>query len=134
MHAIFMPYGERRGVEIFFRDLEAQKFLLPFDNGKGHYVNGTVRVLPFGFVEYIFPKGYADQVLHTLDFDQNPYGAMTKFIRFFANKFLKSEKIPKYKKDKYFLWIKDNISIIPIGIKKDVDLYDDLVKANHEAL
>ena len=134
MHVIFMPYGERRELELLFRDMECQKFLLPFDDGKGRYISGAVRVLPFGFIEYVFPKEYADQVLHTLDFNGNPYGVMTKFIQFFARKFLKSEKIPKYKKDKYFLWIKNNISIIPVGVRYDGVIFDELVKAKHEAI
>ena len=134
MHVIFIPYGERRELEIFFRDLEAQKFLLPFDNGKGHYIHGAVRMLPFGFVEYVFPKEYADQVLHTLDFKNNPYGALTNYIKPLIRKFLKCEKIPKYKEDKYFLWIKDHISVIPIGVRYDGVIFDKLVNANHEAL
>lgn len=125
MHAIFIPYGKRSEVELLLRDMEAQKHLLIMTKGEeksGRYIQGQVRLLPFGVYEYIFPKEDMDVVLHTLDFDSNRY-RLGKLKLAFIRKIVSCEKIPEYKKDKYYLWIKENVTIIPIGVRYDDDGY-----------
>ena len=75
-----------------------------------------------------------DAVLYTLDFDVRRYN-VSKLILTFIRKFINCEKIPTYKKDKHYLWIKDNVNIIPIGVRYDrLDFYDELIKKTHEAI
>jgi hypothetical protein len=133
MHAIFMPYGKRAEVELLLRDMEAQKHFLPFKEGGGCWIQGVIRSLPFGVYEYIFPRADKDLVLHTLDFDSNRY-SLNKIVLSFIRKAIKADAIPQYEKTKHFLWIKDNVNIIPIGIREDIDFYDKALDKNHEAL
>lgn len=127
MHAIFIPYGKRSEVELLLRDMEAQKHLLTLrkteEKTKGLWIQGQIRLLPFGIVEYVFPKEDMDLVLNTLDFQTDRYelGNIKKLI---LQKIVKCEPIPEYKKDKNYLWIKDNVNIIPIGIRHDTDITD----------
>jgi len=133
MHVVFMPYGTRSEVELLLRDMESQSYWLPFKEGGGIWIKGAVRILPFGVYEYIFPRASADVVLNTLIFDKDVYN-LGKSVLFFIRKFIKCEAIPEYKQEQKFIWVKDNVNIIPIGIRKDIDLFDDLVKSTHEAL
>lgn len=134
MHFIFMPYGKRSEVELLLRDMEAQKHFLKNTDGTGQWIQGQVRLLPFGVVEYVCPQEDGDTVLHTLDFDTNRY-SLNNFMFYFIRKFIKSEAIPKYKTDKHYLWIKDNVNIIPIGVRYDrLDFFDELIKKTHEAI
>jgi hypothetical protein len=139
MHAIFIPYGKRTEVELLLRDMEAQKHILPCTKGeekKGIYIQGQVRLLPFGVCEYVCPKEDMDVVLHTLDFDKDRYklGDVKKFI---LRKMIKCEVIPEYKKEKQFLWIKQNVNIIPIGVIYDGEITDpsgEMQGWTHEAI
>jgi hypothetical protein len=133
MHAIFIPYGSRQEVEVLLRDMEAQKFFMPFKEGGGIMINGQIRVLPFGIYEYCFPKESADLVLHTLDFDTNRY-SISRIILMSLGKMIKCEHVPKYSKEKYYLWIKENVNIIPLGVRYDGEIYDDFLKKTHEAI
>lgn len=133
MHVIFMPYGKRSEVELLLRDMEAQKHFMPFKEGGGVWIQGQIRILPFGVYEYVFPKEDKDLVLHTLDFDSNRY-SLNKFILSFLRKFIKADGIPNYEKNKNFLWIKDNVNIIPIGIRADGEIFDTIVNKTHEAI
>ena len=73
MHAVFIPYGHKRLVETFLRDIEAQKYNLKLTSPEGKessiMIEGQLRVLPFGFYEHIFPKEYMNEVLTTLNFE-----------------------------------------------------------------
>ena len=122
MHFIFIAYGKRSEVELLFRDMEAQKHQLKLYKGKKTktiWMQGQVRLLPFGVYEYICPKEDADIVLHTLDFTQDRY-SLGKLKLGVLRKLIKCEKIPKYKTDHHYLWIKENVTIIPLGIRKDL--------------
>jgi len=133
MHAGFIPYGKRSEVELLLRDMEAQKHFLINTDGTGQWIQGQVRCLPFGVYEYVFPKEDLDIVLHTLDFDGNRYG-INNFILYFIRKFVRFDKIPNYKKEKNYLWVKDNVNIIPLGIRADAEIFDDLINKTHEAI
>lgn len=127
MHFAFIPYGSRQEVELLLRDMEAQKFYLPMRKDKENKqipIQGTIRQMPLGVYEYIFPKEYLDMVLNTLGEDKNPYG-MKGFIFSIIKKFYKLQKVPEYKKEKYFLWIRDNVAIIPLGIREDGETTED---------
>jgi len=138
MHAIFIPYGDRTCVELMLRNMEAQKHKLKmWKDGKEKtiWINGHVRILPFGVVEYCFPREDGDAVLHTLDFDTNRYG-LTFIIRF-LRKLIRCDKVPKYKKDNQYLWIRDHVNVIPIGVKEDGDIVDPIEEYRgwtHEAI
>ena len=133
MHVVFMPYGKRSEVELLLRDMEAQKHFLKFKEGSGVWIQGQVRFLPFGVYEYVMPKEDKDVVLHTLIDYKDRYG-IGGFVLSFIRKMIKCEAIPEYKKDKNYLWIKDNVNIIPIGIREDAEILDPLTKTTHEAI
>ncbi len=126
MHFAFIPYGKRSEVELFFRDLEAQKhYMKMFKDGveKKIAIQGQLRLLPFGICEYVFPKEDADLVLHTMINEMNRYKVSTMILRTIA-KFLKLQKIPEYKKTAQYLWIKDNVNIIPLGVRYDEEIVE----------
>ena len=127
MHAVFIPYGMRSHVERFLRDMEAQKMKLPIWKGKEKtyiWIDGQVRQLPFGFYEYVFPKENRDLILTTLDFDKKcPYkldGLKMKLFR----KITSCKKVKKFDNSNKFLWIKDFVSIIPVGEREDGEFTD----------
>ncbi len=134
-----MPYGGRGKVETLLREMEAQKHLLPMTKGKkkkSKWIGSQIRTLPFGFVEYIFPKEDLDLVLTTLNWEDNRYPigkARLAVMRFI----LKCKKAPKYSTKKFYLWVKKDVNIIPLGIREDFDLTYDKGKNKgwkHEAL
>ena len=135
-----MPYGKRSEIELLLRDMDAQKHKLVLTKGKKKkyiWLQGQVRLLPFGIYEYVFPKEDLDIVLHTLGFSENRYhvGDLKLGV---LRKLIKCEKIPEYKKNKHFLWITKNVNIIPLGIRKDYEFFKDPDGANkgwtHEAI
>jgi len=140
MHAVFIPYGKRSEVELLLRDMDAQKHYIPMWKGKkkkGIWIQSQVRLLPFGVYEYIFPKEDMDIVLTTLKFNEVKYDLgiiKTTLIK----KALKVKKIPEFKKERKYLWIKDNVNIIPLGIREDVNIIDSTPGENfgweHEAI
>jgi len=126
MHACFIPFGKRSEVELMLRDMDAQKHLLRMTKDgqeQSIYIQGQVRIMPFGVYGYVFPAQDMDMVLTTLRFDQCPY-KLSNLILKLLRKHLHLEKIPEFKKDKKFLWINENVSIIPIGIKKDGEMVE----------
>ncbi len=147
MHVIFIPYGIKEKVDLLLRDMQCQKFQLRvFKEGepdKFIWMQGSLRLLPFGIVEYVFPREYLDHVLTTLNcgvVNLNPkyFGLKLNMILSFLRKFLMAEKIPKtFKTDQALIWIKEHVSIIPIGIRKDANLIEpggDLTGWTHEAI
>lgn len=140
MHFCFIPYGKEEELQIFFRDLKAQKHFLPFKNNKkikGTYIEGQLRRLPFGIYEYVFPKEDKDRVLRSFgakNTTPKAYNIPKTFLTI-IRKTLNLKKIPKYdEKIMPYLWIKQNISIISLGMREDGNIYDKLVKATHEAI
>jgi len=138
MHFDFIPYGKRSEVELLLRDMEAQKHELIMTKGeekKSIWIQGQVRQLPFGVMEYICPKEDMDTVLHTLDANSTPYLSATKLK--IIRKMLGCKEIPEFKKDFYYKWIKTFVSIIPVGIKEDGEVTGVLEHDNgwtHEAI
>jgi len=137
MHFSFIPYGKRAEVELLIRDMEAQKHKLIMTKDKQQkamWIQGQVRLLPFGIYEYVFPKEDLDKVLTTLQAKNIAYNFKQlplKIIR----KFLKLNKIPKYEEEGTYLWIRDNVSIFPVGIREDLELTDPLLDGyRHEAI
>lgn len=126
MHFIFIPYGVRREIEQLLTYMESESFLMPIwkgDKKAQHWVKGGVRILPFGIIEYIFPKEYEDMVLTTLGADMNPYN-LGKVRLGILRKLARAEPVPKFNKDKHFIWITEatsHIGIIPIGVRYDKD-------------
>ena len=130
MHVIFIPYGIKHAVDTFIKELECQKFPLKLtkegEPDKVLWIQGSVRLLPFGVIEYVFPRESLDVVLKTLDFDVVQYpqhqGIKLQAALLFLRKFLFAKPIPKFKTEQHFLWIKDHVSLIPIGIREDGNL------------
>jgi len=140
MHAVFIPYGKRSEVELMLRDMEAQKHLLKMSKGKEEqkiWIQSQIRTLPLGAVEYIFPKEDMDMVLTTLNFGRKDRYELGKAKMLLLRKLFNCRKIPKFNKDKKYLWITENVSIIPIGIRDDTDLiepYEAYKGWTHEAI
>lgn len=146
MHAIFIPYGIKDAVEILLRDMQSQKFQLKVTNPEGNetkiiWMQGGLRVLPFGVLEYVFPKESADLVLSTLRFHGDGKGTTTNYVSkpklWALRKALKAQPIPPFKSDKTLLWMMDNVSIIPIGIREDGEVVEPLGELKgwvHEAI
>ena len=127
MHFAFIPYGARTELERLYRDMEAQKFLLKLtkegEEDKGVYINGQIRILPLGVVEYVFPREHRDLVLHTMlsaNSALTRYG-VSKLCQTMIQKVIKLKKIPKYEKKAKLLWCIEHVSIYPVGIREDID-------------
>ena len=133
MHAVFIPYGKIEEIEIFFRDLRAQKHVLEL---KKEYkkisfvIESQLRMLPFGIYEYIFPKEDKDKVLAGLKFhgfEKSQYNINESYI-VMLRRILNCEKAGKFDASKKFPWITENVMIIPIGIKQDDEITEDGTK------
>ena len=140
MHALFIPYGKRSEVELLLRDMEAQKHKLLLTKGKQKkvlWIQGQVRLLPFGIYEYIFPKPDMNVVLTTLGFKKDRY-ALGNLKLAFLRKAVGAEKIPKFKEGTKYLWVIENVNIIPLGVRYDAEDYIDDEGENkgwiHEAI
>lgn len=155
MHVIFIPYGKQSEVELLLSEMNAEKFKLKMwkDNANGSrevkevWINGAVRLLPFGVVEYVFPREYLDHVLTALGMfndkedlskmSENYQSVKHNLILAFIRRFLKAEKVPEYDKSAQCIWNKQHVNIIPIGIRRDGDLVGYLELDNgwtHEAI
>lgn len=128
MHFAFIPYGIEKEIEHFKIDLMAQKFWFSLkkkgEQNKGIWLQGSLRKLPFGIWEYVFPKESLDMVLQTLC-SKNEIKAykIPSVILKTIRKVLRLKQIPKdWKKDKEFLWYRNHVSIIPLGIREDREL------------
>lgn len=154
MHVRFFAYGDRHAVERLLNSMESQAFKLPFkiddpnatpllssDGEACHgfvWSHGSIRYLPGGAIDYIFPKNALDAVLNTLEFNKEThydyYGWKFKtFVKMWA-KLLGSVKAPDYKKDIKYIWSLENINIIPLGVKYDEMDFADRNGTTHEAL
>jgi len=127
MHFIFIPYGKKEAVEKLIRDMSSQKHQWKLTNPETkkevkHWIEGQVRILPFGIYEYVCPFDDKDLVMNTLNFNQKEgdrYNlGKTKF--FFLRKLVKAESIPeKIDSSQKYLWLTENVEIIPIGVRYD---------------
>jgi hypothetical protein len=139
-----MLYGIKSCVDHLLMDMQAQKFKLTFtkegEKDRELFVQGSLRVLPFGVYEYIFPKESMDGVLTTLNFHNYQKDERYKIpsIAMMAlKKALRFKKIPKFDSSKGLLWVKDNVAIIPLGIREDAivtEVKEPFVGWKHEAL
>jgi hypothetical protein len=143
MHAIFFAYGHRMWVENFLRELEAQKHWLMMKDKKGKeykiITKGSIRLLPFGAYEYIFPETDKDAVLTSLNFDKADRYKLGKSKFWMLRKLFMCEKIPKFEKTLNYGWIHDFVEIVPIGVRYDVKDFVDNTPGQyqgwtHEAL
>jgi hypothetical protein len=136
MHFAFIPYGMKDAVEKLLRDMSAQKHLLKTRDKNNLiddiWLESQIRILPFGVYEYVFPKEDLNMVLSTIG-DENFYyiGKTRKKI---LRKILGYKPIPKFKKGSHYLWQKENVAIIPLGIKEDREIFDEKIQAWHEGL
>lgn len=121
MHFIFFPYGKKSCVDLLISEMSAEKHKLKFWKGeqsKELWIQGQVRQLPFGFYEYIFPKEDMDFVLTTLEADKCHY-SLSWIKKAGLRMITQCEPIPPFKTDKKLLWVKQDVNIIPIGIRHD---------------
>lgn len=140
-----MPYGKKEDVDRLIRDMSAQKHKLKLwkvseDESADKidiqevWIEGAVRLLPFGVMEYVFPKEDKDVVLTTLNFHKEAPYNLTNAGLFFIRKALKATTPGKFDTNNHLLWIKNNVSIIPIGIREDVDIKEEDTGYYHEGL
>lgn len=127
MHAVFFVYGIKQAVDHFLMDMQAHKYNLRYHKDKPLHVEtavivqGALRYAPFGVYEYVFPKESKDLVLTTLNFhNKEPHGISSWKIAT-LRKMLGCEKIPEFNTNTALPWIRDNVSIIPIGVRYDED-------------
>jgi hypothetical protein len=133
MHAIFLLYGKRESVELLLRDMAAQKYSWALTKGKKEKtlgIEGQVRLLPFGIYEHIFPREAMDLVLTTLNFHKPKAYEQHKGLKWalifkLLRKILRMDKIPKFKTDRAYWWTKNDVSIIPLGVRYDGDLTEE---------
>jgi len=148
MHFAFITYGARQEVERLLRDIESQKFQLKLtkegEPDKSIWVTGQVRQLG-PITEIVFPREYMGVVLTTMCTNTAPNRlkydrtAVYNLFKGVSRKILGLKPIPKeYDDTKKLLWDLEYVSIIPLGIREDVNLkeckdmgYKDW---NHEAL
>ena len=159
MHFVFIPYGPRGEVETLLRQMEAKYFELPvykIEEGnkilcdkKGlpkQLAQGVIRELPFGVKEYIFPRAEIDLVLTTLLPEmrkewKHPIGeryVIGWFRKLMLKKIFKTISLPvKWNSERKLPWQKDNVNIIPVGIREDGEATEKLgpyAGWTHEAL
>lgn len=127
MHAVFMLYGKLDEVNALIRDMSAHKHYMKMWKGKKTMVipiEGQVRMLPGGVLEYVFPREDKDCVLKTLRFDEpNPYNVPSGMLKL-VERMLKLKKIPKFDTKMKYLWLTENVGIIPLGIREDRDIIE----------
>jgi len=129
MHFTFISYGARTEIERMLRDMESQKFLLPMrkegEKDKGVYIGGQVRILPFGVMEYVFPKEFLGIVLNTMCNNKEPnrYN-VPKVFRALFRKALKLQPLPKFQTEQKLIWDIENVSILPLGIREDSEIIE----------
>jgi len=127
MHFSYIAYGARTEVELLMRDMESQKFLMPLhkdgEKDRGVYITGQVRLLPFGVMEYVFPKEYLGIVLNTMcnNTAPNRYN-LPKVFRALFRKALKLQPLPEFQREQRLIWTIENVSILPLGIREDSEL------------
>ncbi len=147
MHVMFIPYGKRSEVELLLRDMEAQKHGLICTSDTGEkatvYIQGNLRQLPLGVYDYIFPREDCDNVLNTLRHGKQYDAYMKPWMLIFLRKVLHCGKpapktVPFIEEPKMqYMWIKDHVHIIVIGVKEDTTLVEKEGKYagwTHEAL
>jgi hypothetical protein len=126
MHISFIPYGKKEFVDMFLRDIAAQKYNWKHWKGKKVKelaVEGQLRILPFGVYEHVFPREYIDQVLTSLSFNTDQhYVSKTKLA--ILRKMIGHKKAPKFDGSRGFFWVRQHVGIIPIGIREDADMTD----------
>lgn len=133
MHVVFMPYGKRDLVEKFLRELEAQKLTLEMWKGEEKHkiwVDCQLRVLPYGFYEFVFPREHLDKVLTTFNAKEDRY-LLGRFKLAFLRKVLKCQPIPKYKENAYLIWTREHVNIITLGIREDGNIIEDHPASPH---
>lgn len=139
-----MPYGKRDHVEKLLRELESKWYKLPmYKDGnkvKELWLEPQIRLLPFGIVEYIFPRESLDMVLSTLIVEENRYSIPSTVLRV-IRKMLKLKKIPSFDNKQKMLSCLDSgsisVNIIPLGIREDTDIVgtkEDDLGLTHEAI
>ena len=137
MHAVFMLYGLKSKVDHLIMDMSAQKFQLPLkkegEEDKFIWIQGHIRILPFGIYEYVFPRESMDLVLTSLSFDaKDPYSLDKEFKVLglkikpldYLKKFLRIDEIPKFNNERKLVWIREHVSVLPFGIREDGDLVE----------
>jgi hypothetical protein len=150
MHVVFMPYGDIYSVERFLNDMKAQKHQITFTSPDGKqqkqiYISAQLRVLPFGFYEYVFPKEDLDIVLTTLLREGGEDRYSMEKVSFMGltpvtllRKFLKCDPLPEFKRENKMLWVMDNVNITVLGYRKDLEMEEPALSSlpgwKHEAI
>lgn len=133
MHLIFMPYGAKNVVDMFIENLNQR--ILPMkcwkEGEKEIYINiqCCIRYLPFGLMEFVFPREFEKEVLTALRFNaKTPYNLNKSILGIkpldVLKKFLNIGDIPKFEETPGFPVLDLPVSIIPIGVRYDGEIED----------
>ena len=133
MHIAFIPYGHKFWVDRFLNEVQAQKYTMEVKSPNGEirniWMDGQLRILPFGIYEHVFPKEHRDAVLTALkchrknNYLEKQGGAVTKYALKKMRKALNLQEIPDdIDTKKSIIWTTNFVSILPIGIREDGEL------------
>ena len=125
--------GDRRAVNQFLDELQSKYLSFKYEKADvyGNFIKGTeekyyipisIRYLPLGMWEIVFPEEHKDIVLTTIlnkNYIENKILWLDKYL-FFLRRGLKIEKIPDFNKSKFMPIFKNGVDVIPIGYKKDI--------------
>lgn len=152
MHAFFGLRGIKRHHDEVVKWLETRGLHMPvtMPDGKTLIVPVQASLQPITFYSYVFPEYCKDVVLTSLQFDKKVNGmasgnmlkekvsnAKAKVFTETIRMLLGADKIPKFKKDQSLFLPKDameNVQIIPIGVKYDIQNWKDPNGTIHEAI
>jgi len=146
VHYVFGIRGDYLDVERVINRLANHAFLMPYKNKDGTTGNLQVlgRVEPIQIFSYVFPENALDVVLNSLGGSQENMkrwygkGIQNETIFYALRKALHCQPIPKkFKTDMRLLLPEEelkHLSIMPIGIKRDIMEWQDSNGTIHEAL
>lgn len=145
MHYLFGIRGDMHDVERIKEALNSKVFFMPVTLPDGKIVQQPIngRVEPIQLISYVFPEGDKDIVLNSLgaskENQERWYQRTLKQKAMFLGlrKCLQCEPIPEFTTDKLLFLPQEamsKVSIMPIGVKKDILDWKDPNGSVHEAI
>lgn len=115
MHINILTRGIKHDVERFITDLQG-KYMPMMIKGEPHVVALAVR--PIQLWELVFPEEHYSTIARTIDTDCK---RIDPKVAWALRKGMKLQKMPKIDEKAFpFPVYKNNIEVVPLGVKKDV--------------